>query len=66
MVASVYRHVQDHALIKDNSQSISKIILILYHSYCENLTEREICVHVVAAFLGGSNRNIKGTYIEHL
>ena len=45
MVASVCRHVQHQALIKDNFQ-INKIISILYHSYCENLTwywEREIC-----------------------
>ena len=54
MVASVYiyRHVQHHALIKDNSQ-ISKIILILYHSYCENLTwyrKGNRPMYIVAAF----------------
>ena len=51
MVASVYRHVQHHALIKDNSQ-ISKIILMLYHSYYENLTwHRKGNMYVVAVFL---------------
>ena len=48
IVTSVYRHVQHHALIKDKAQ-INKIISILYHSYCENLTwhgtEREICTY---------------------
>ena len=61
MVASVYRHVQHHALIKDTSQ-ISKIISILYHSYCENLTwyrKGISTMYVVAAFLGGFNRNRK-------
>ena len=50
MVTTIYRHVQHHALIKDNSQ-ISKIILILYHYYCENLTwYRKENIYVVAAF----------------
>ena len=47
MVASVYRHVQHHALMNDNSQ-ISKNISILQHSYCENLTwytKGNTCMH---------------------
>ena len=66
LVASVYRHVQHHALIKDNSQ-ISRIIKILYNSYCENLTEyRKGNMYVLTAFLDGFDRNRKGTHIEQL
>ena len=68
MVESVYRHVQHHALIKDDSQ-ISKISLILYHSYCENLTwfrkGNVQCMYVVAAILDGFKRNRKGALISN-
>ena len=60
MVSSVYRNVQHHALIKDNSQT-SKSISILYHSWY-----RKGNMYVVAAFLDGFNRNRKGTHIEQL
>ena len=65
MVASVYRHAQHHALIKDNSK-ISKIISIICHSNCENLTWYRKGTYVVAAFLDGFNRNRKDTHIEQL
>ena len=45
VVASVYRHVQHHALIKDNSQ-ISKIIsIIILTVKILHGTEREICTY---------------------
>ena len=64
MVASVYRHVEHHALIKDNSQ-MSKMCTVILTVKILHGTEREIYT-TVAAFLDGFNRYRKGTHIEQL